>query len=103
MPPYSQPADCSEDTTQLACGGGVRAGGRYLSPLVFRMAFLDSKRDRAAFLIFVLGLGWALWPFSTGLIGAPVLYVVFAPAQRWLARRMNPRLAAALVILIGIS
>jgi predicted PurR-regulated permease PerM len=68
------------------------------------MAFLDSKRDRAAFLIFVLGLGlvWALWPFSTGLIGAPVLYVVFAPVQRWLARRMNPRLAAGLVILIGI-
>jgi predicted PurR-regulated permease PerM len=68
------------------------------------MAFLDTKRDRAAFLIFVLGLGlvWALWPFSTGLMGAPVLYVVFAPVQRWLARRMHPRLAAALVVLMGV-
>jgi predicted PurR-regulated permease PerM len=68
------------------------------------MALLESKRDRAAFLIFVLGLGlaWALWPFSTGLIGAPVLYVVFAPVHRWLARRMPPRVAAGLVVLLGI-
>jgi predicted PurR-regulated permease PerM len=68
------------------------------------MPFLDTKRDRAAFLIFVLGLGlvWALWPFSTGLIGAPVLYVVFAPAHRWLAGRMPDQLAALLVVLLGI-
>jgi predicted PurR-regulated permease PerM len=68
------------------------------------MAFLDTKRDRAAFLIFVLGLGlaWALWPFSTGLIGAPVLYVVFAPVHRTLALRINPKLAAGLVVLLGI-
>jgi predicted PurR-regulated permease PerM len=68
------------------------------------MAFLDTKQDRAAFLIFVLGLGlvWALWPFSTGLIGAPVLYIVFAPIHRWLARQMHPRLAAALVVLMGV-
>ena len=68
------------------------------------MAFLDTKQDRAALLIFVLGLGvlWALWPFSTGLIGAPVLYVVFEPVHRWLARRMPPHLAAGLVVLLGI-
>jgi predicted PurR-regulated permease PerM len=68
------------------------------------MAFLDTKRDRSALLIFVLGLGvvWALWPFSTGLVGAPVLYVVFAPVHRWLAQRMPPRLAAALVVLMGV-
>jgi predicted PurR-regulated permease PerM len=68
------------------------------------MAFLDSKRDRAAFLIFVLGLGlaWALWPFSTGLVGAPVLYVVFAPVHRWLAKRINPKLAAGLVVVLGV-
>jgi predicted PurR-regulated permease PerM len=68
------------------------------------MAFLDTKQDRAAFLIFVLGLGlvWVLWPFSTGLIGAPVLAVVFGPVHRWLSRRMSPRLAAALVVLLGI-
>jgi predicted PurR-regulated permease PerM len=68
------------------------------------MAFLDSKRDRAAFLIFILGVGlvWTLWPFVTGLVGAPVLYVMFAPAYLWLARRTRPRLAAALVVLLGI-
>jgi len=69
------------------------------------MAFLDTKRDRAAFLIFMLGLGlaYALWPFSTGLIGAPVLYVMFAPIYRWLAGRgMKPGLAAGLVVLLGI-
>jgi predicted PurR-regulated permease PerM len=68
------------------------------------MAFLDSKKDRAAFLIFVLGLGlvWTLWPFSTGLIGAPVLYVMFAPLYKWLAVRTRPRLAAALVVILGI-
>jgi predicted PurR-regulated permease PerM len=68
------------------------------------MAFLDTKRDRAAFLIFVLGLAlvWTLWPFSTGLVGAPVLYVMFAPVYRWLARRTPPGIAAALVVLLGI-
>ena len=69
------------------------------------MAFLDTKRDRAAFLIFMLGLGLAytLWPFSTGLIGAPVLYIMFAPIYRALVRnRVKPGLAAALVILLGI-
>jgi predicted PurR-regulated permease PerM len=68
------------------------------------MAFLDSKRDRAALLIFVLGLGlaWALWPFSTGLVGAPVLYVVFSPIHRSLAKRINPKLAAGLVVVLGI-
>jgi predicted PurR-regulated permease PerM len=73
-------------------------------PYSYPMAFLDTKRDRAAFLIFVLGLAlvWTLWPFSTGLIGAPVLYVMFAPVYRWLARRTRPGIAAALVVLLGI-
>lgn len=68
------------------------------------MAFLDTRRDRAAFLIFVLGVAlvWALWPFSTGLIGAPVLYVVFAPVYHWLALRMKPGVAAGLVVLLGV-
>jgi predicted PurR-regulated permease PerM len=68
------------------------------------MAFLDTKRDRAAFLIFVLGMGlvYTLWPFSTGLIGAPVLYVVFAPVYRWLVHWLKPGLAAGLVVLLGV-
>lgn len=69
------------------------------------MAFLDTKRDRAAFLIFVLGLGlvYALWPFSTGLIGAPVLYIMLAPIYRWLLGfGLRPGLAAGFVVLLGI-
>jgi predicted PurR-regulated permease PerM len=83
---------------QIPLAAGTRCP--YCSP----MAFLDTKRDRAAFLIFVLGLGlvWTLWPFSTGLIGAPVLYVVFAPVYHWLARRIKPGIAAGLVVLLGV-
>lgn len=69
------------------------------------MAFLDTRRDRAAFLIFMLGLGlvYTLWPFSTGLIGAPVLYIMFAPIYHWMVRsRVRPGVAAGLVVLIGI-
>ena len=60
------------------------------------MPFLDTKRQRGALLIFVLGLGlaYALWPFSTGLLGALVLYVVFAPVHRGLkARGLKPGVA----------
>ena len=68
------------------------------------MAFLDTKRDQAAFLIFVLGIAlvYTLWPFSTGLVGAPVLYVMFVPVYRWLAGRIKPGLAAGLVVLLGV-
>jgi predicted PurR-regulated permease PerM len=68
------------------------------------MPFLDTKRQRAAWLIFALGLAlvYALWPFSSGLIGAPVLYVVFAPVQRRLSERMRPSLAAGVVVLLAI-
>lgn len=69
------------------------------------MQFLDTKRQRAALLIFVLGLGlaWALWPFSTGLMGALVLYVVFTPffhALRGLG--LKPGLAAAVVVVAAL-
>ena len=74
-------------------------------PTLTPMAFLDTKRDRAAFLILMLGLGlvYTLWPFSTGLIGAPVLYIMFAPIHRWMVRnRVRPGVAAGLVVLLGI-
>ncbi len=70
----------------------------------FRMPFLDTERQRAAWLVLVLGIAlvYALWPFSTGLIGAPVLYVVMAPVHRWLTRWLRPRVAAAIVVVLGI-
>ncbi len=69
------------------------------------MQFLDAKRQRAALLIFVLGLGlaYALWPFTTGLMGALVLYVVFTPFFRALRRHgLKPGLAAAVVVLTAL-
>ena len=68
------------------------------------MAFLDTKRQRAATAILVLGIGlaYALWPFAPGLTGALVLYVVFAPVHRWLAHRLNTHFAAAVVVLLAI-
>jgi predicted PurR-regulated permease PerM len=69
------------------------------------MQFLDAKRQRAALVILVLGLGlgYALWPFSTGLMGALVLYVVFNPLHRGLvARGLNAGLAAGIVVLLAL-
>lgn len=68
------------------------------------MPILDTQRQRAAWLILALGLAllWALWPFGTGLIGALVLYVVFAPVQRELVRYMRPSRAAGIVVVLAI-
>jgi predicted PurR-regulated permease PerM len=67
------------------------------------MPFLDTKQQRASALIALLGVGlfMALWPFTTGLIGAPVLYVLFAPEHRWLAHRMNPHVAAGIIVALA--
>jgi predicted PurR-regulated permease PerM len=68
------------------------------------MPYFDSPHRRAAALVILLGVGvtMALAPFVTGLIGAPVLYVIFAPLYRLLRRWLRPSLAALLVVLVGI-
>lgn len=68
------------------------------------MAFLDTKQARASWLILLLGIGLAvaLWPFVTGLIGAPVLYIIFAPVHRELSRRIPVRLAAGITLLLAL-
>jgi predicted PurR-regulated permease PerM len=68
------------------------------------MAFLHTNHQRAALVILFLGiaLAIALAPYATGLLGIPVLYVIFAPVHRWLARRINAHLAAALVVALGV-
>lgn len=68
------------------------------------MALLDTRRQRAALLILVLGLGLAaaMAPYVTGLVGAPVIVALFAPLNTWLQRRMSPALAAAVVILVAL-
>src|SRR6266566_832861 len=68
------------------------------------MAFLDSKHQRAALIVFALGaaLLWALGPYATGIIGIPVLAVLFAPVQNWLVRKGVPSsVAAAGVTIFG--
>src|SRR5437667_11994829 len=64
------------------------------------MAFLDSKHQRAAFIVFALGaaLLWSLWDYGTGIIGVPVLAVLFAPLYTWLVRHRMPSGAADLVV-----
>lgn len=69
------------------------------------MAFLQSRRSRAAVLIAALGLaiGVALLPFASGLLGIGVLYVICAPLHRRLSRRIPPRLAAPLVLALALA
>ncbi len=68
------------------------------------MPFIDSNHQRAALLLLLLGLGLviALSPYATGLIGIPVLYVVFAPPHGWLTRHVHARLAASLVVVLAL-
>lgn len=68
------------------------------------MNYFDSPHLRAALLVVLLGVGLtiALAPFVTGLVGAPVLYVALAPVYRVLVRWFRPRVAAMLVVLIGV-
>jgi len=64
------------------------------------MPFLDTKHQRAAFIVFVLGaaLAWAMLPYLTGIIGIPVLAVLFAPIHNWLVRRKLPEAPTALAV-----
>src|SRR5438093_11510367 len=67
------------------------------------MPFIDTNHQRAALRVRVLGLSLVIArsPYATGLIGIPVLYVVFAPVHAWLCkRRVQPQLAASLVVVL---
>lgn len=68
------------------------------------MAFLQTQRQRAAFLVAALGIAIAaaLMPFASGLLGIAVLYVICAPAHRRLSRRIPPRLSALVVLAVAL-
>lgn len=68
------------------------------------MPFLQTNHERAALLILLLcvALVIALTPYATGLIGIPVLYVIFAPVHAWLRRSMSAQLAASLVVVLVV-
>ncbi len=67
------------------------------------MTWFDTTKQRAAILIVLLGIAIAaaLAPYVSGLIGAPVLYVLFSPLQRMLVRRLRPSIAAGIVIFVA--
>ena len=69
------------------------------------MPYLDSRKQRASALILVLGVGLAvaLWPYVTGLIAAPVLYVVFDPVYRALSYRIKPAIAAGITLTFALA
>lgn len=56
-------------------------------------------------IIAVLGLGlvFALWPYATGLVGGPVLFVMFRGMFRRLSRWMPGSLAAAVVVIVAVG
>jgi len=69
------------------------------------MPFFDTNRERASWLVAILGtvIIIALFPYASGLLGAPVLYVVFSPLHEWLSRRLRNRsIAAAIVIVLAL-
>ena len=97
--------ECHNVALQTGPGKAVSGGGVPAGRLLFGMPFLDTRRQRAALLIIVLGFGlaYALWPFSSGLMGALVLYVVFGPAYHGLVRRgFRPGLAAGVIVLFAL-
>jgi predicted PurR-regulated permease PerM len=68
------------------------------------MTFFDSKHQRAALVLSLLGIGLAiaLTPYATGLIAVPVLYVVLGPVFRILSRLIGRRFAAVAVVVLTV-
>ena len=68
------------------------------------MPFLQTVRDRAALVIAILAtiVAVGLSPFTSGLLGAAVLYVVFVRPYRWLERVSKPGIAATAVLVAAL-
>lgn len=68
------------------------------------MTFFDSRHQRAALLIVLLGaaLVVGLAPYATGLIAVPVLYVIFEPVYRRLRSVLGLRPAAGVVVILTL-
>lgn len=68
------------------------------------MPFLEDRHQQAAYAIVLLGAGLiiALFPFASGLLAIPVLFVVFKPVYVRARRQLTPRAAALLVTALGV-
>lgn len=72
------------------------------------MAIFDTKHQRAAWLVAILGviLVIAITPYASGLLAVPVLYVAVAPLCTRLTRLVNRRALASgitvVIVLVGL-
>lgn len=69
------------------------------------MTVFDTTHQRAAWLVAILGviILVALVPYASGLLGAPILYVLLEPMHTWLVPRVRSRaLASALTIVVAL-
>ncbi|HEY2824830.1 MAG TPA: AI-2E family transporter, partial [Gemmatimonadales bacterium] len=68
------------------------------------MTIFDTSHQRAAIVLLLLaaGLAIALAPYTTGIIGAPVLYVIFAPLNEYLRKHVRPSLAGIIIIVLAL-
>ena len=68
------------------------------------MPLLEDRQQQAAYAIVLLGIAIivALFPFASGLLAIPVLFVVFKPVYARVRRHAQPRLAAAIVTGLGV-
>ncbi|HEX3927973.1 MAG TPA: AI-2E family transporter [Gemmatimonadales bacterium] len=66
------------------------------------MPVFDSPHQRAAWMIAILGavIILGLLPYASGLLGAPVLYVVFSKLHVRLSKRLKSRELAAVIVLV---
>lgn len=68
------------------------------------MLNVNARQWRAAVLILLLGIAllFALAPFVSGLLAAPVFYVMFEPLFARLGRRVRPSIAAGLTVVFAV-
>ncbi len=68
------------------------------------MIDVNTRQGRAAALILLLGLALmvALLPFASGLLAAPVFYVIFEPLYRRLTRTLRPSFAGGATVLLAV-
>lgn len=67
------------------------------------MLNVNTRQGRAAVLILALGLAIliAMVPYASGILSAPVFYVIFSPLYRRLARRLPAGAAAGLTVVVA--
>lgn len=68
------------------------------------LMLLTSKRRAASVLLSALGLALlvALLPYASGLLGAPVLYILWRPLHARLTRRLPAGVAASVILVLNL-